>query len=654
MFDDRFNEAFASVRDNSKVGTEENGQVKSDNTSVPVSRKTVKQVEPDGSINVVTESDSTESYDPYVPKNRKEKAQYKSKLTLDDRQKIVDANSKLKDTRAKRDNLIEKYKEELKAKRAKAKENKHGREEVDLLNLSGTDTDIYLDGIIGNRMGFDATGKRTSKATGKELRRVVKKGDKYIFSDDGSEAELFDYQQWKNGKRDGEKFEGKGIEDRALSKALQNIAYKKVLVDLSSKGLSDGDFSKLADMLKTKNKKLSSMLGDGDVEYTIAEQNFIDKLYTPIIENGEQTTQNRRIFADAWDLAETKAIGDIEQALSRLAVADASEDARYWNALKREDEKAFDKYLKEQAGPKPRTATMYHDISSDFPYGYSVSGEGGHAQYMGRVEEDTDGNKYFRVYSATTQPDSVKAKVKEETGGRLGSKDAFWLASHTADTHEKPVYNMPIVEDDNIAQIAKAAGAVLEQYTSQMEGRRNSAPINKAANDWLGETYIGATFPEYLAAEFGEDVKDKVRFNRDRLRKRLEQLEQYNLVVDSKTLKIVPLGSVEDDYLSKLRAADKAKSDLRKSIPFSEQGYKQQDDGTWLKRYKADNPMSKGNRQKGDFDVKRNYGAGSTVKDKKTGKYFGETAQQERLKSLNKKSDEKQYGLLGTLSRRKH
>lgn len=653
MFDDRFNEAFASFRSNSnKADTEKKTKDAPDKTSESMSRKTVKQVEPDGSISVVTGSTNTESYDPYVPKNRKGKPQqqYKSKLTLDDRQKIIDANNSLANARATRDNIIKDYKEELKAKRAKANDNKRGREEPDLFNLSGSDTDIYLDGIIGNKMGFSPNGKRTSKSTGEELRRAVKKGDKYIFSDDKSEAELFDYLQWKNGKRAGEKFEGKGIEDRTLSKALQNIAYKKVLVDLSSKGLSDDDFSKLADMLKTKNKKLSSMLGDDAVEYTPVEQNFIDKLYTPIVENGEQGTQNRRIFADAWGVAETRAIRDIAQALSRLAVRSATEDARYWNALKREDEKAFDKYLKEQAGPKPRTATMYHDISSDFPYGYSVSGEGGYAQYMGRVEEDTDGNKYFRVYSATVQPNSVKAAAKEETD----SKDAFWLAAHTADTHEKPVYNMPIVEGDNIAQIAKAAGAVLEQYTSQMEGRRNSAPVNKAVNDWLGETYIGTTFPEYLAAEFGEDVKDKVRFNRDRLRKRLEQLERYNLAVDSKTFEIVPLGSVKDDYLSKLRATDKAKSNLRKSIPFSEQGYKQQDDGTWLKTYKPDNPMSKGNRQKGDFDVKRNYGAGSTVKDKKTGKYFGETAQQERLKSLNKKSDEKQYGLLGTLKKRGH
>ena len=652
MFDNRFNEAFASFRSNSnKADTKEKTMTESefDKASEPMSHKTIKQVEPDGSINVVAGSTNTESYDPYVPKNRREKPQYKSKLTLDDRQKIIDANKNLANARTTRDNIIKGYKEELKAKRAKAKENKRGREETDLFNLSGSDTDIYLDSIIGNKIGFSPDGKRTSKSTGKELRRVVKKGDKYIFSDDDSEAELFDYQQWKNGERTGEKFESKGIKDKTLSKALQNIAYKKVLVDLSGKGLSDDDFSKLADMLKIKNKKLSSMLGDNVVEYTTAEQNFIDKLYTPIVENGEQGTQNRRIFADAWDVAETKAIGDIAQALSRLAVSSANEDARYWNALKREDEKAFDKYLKDWAGPKSRTATMYHDLSSGFPYGYSVSREGGYAQYMGRVEEDTDGNKYFRVYSATTQPNSVKAAAKEEAD----SKDAFWLAAHTADTHEKPVYNMPIVEGDNVAQIAKAAGAVLEQFTSQMEGRRNSAPVKKAVDDWLGETYAGSTFPEYLAAEFGEDVKDRVHFNRDRLRKRLEQLEQYNLAVDSKTLKIVPLGSVKDDYLSKLRAADQAIRDSRRSVPFSEQGYKQQDDGTWLKAYKPDNPMSKSNRQKGDFDIKRNYGAGSTVKDKKTGKYFGETAQQERLKSLNKKP-EKQNGLLGALKKRGH
>lgn len=649
--------------------------------TIPMKRKTVKKVEPDGSVETRTviqpssihdgptakpaakESSnvsnvSEKDYNPYIPSDRKERPQYQSNLSEEDRKNITNANDNLADARARRKDIVKEYTEELKSKRAEAKKNRHGREETDLFNLMGSGTDLYLDGIIGNKMGFDATGKRTSKATGRELRRVVKKGDNYEFSDDGSEATVFDYQQWQNGKREGEKFEGKGIADRTLQKALQNIAFKKVLSDLAERGLSEEESNLLVD--KLKNKKLKDMAKEvlADKEgWTDVEQTFIDELYTPIVENGEQGTQNRQIFADAWDLAETAAIRDITQALQGLTVNAAKEEAKYWNGVQREEDKRYSKWLDEQAGPKDRTATIYHHEGDEFPYGFSVAHEGANAAYMGRVETDDDGQKFFRVYKADSQSNSAKEGAQEEFGGRLGNKDAKWLASHVADTYRDPVYNMPINEGDDISEIAQAAANSFEMHTGQMEGKykNQGKRIQKATDNWLGENYIGMSFPDYVSAEFGDDVTDKVRFNRAMLKKRLEQLEEHGLVVDIETHKIVPFGSTENDYLSKLRMQDKAAHDLRAAVPMSDRaGFEQQADGTWLKVYKPDDPMSKGNRQKGDLNIKHNYGAGSTVKDKKTGKYYGETAQQERLKSLNKKSDEKPQGLLGTLKKRGH
>lgn len=643
MFDDKFNEVFNNFREtNNKAGNKTEAQTETK------SHKVVKKVEPDGSIE--TKADTQSSISEKEPK----------KVTLNPTiyENAANAKEDLEKARTKRKDITKEYTEELKSKRVDAKKNKYGRESEDITNLMGSDTDLYLSGIIDNKMLFDANGKRTSKLTGKELRRVAKKKDEYIFSDDGSEATLFDYQQWKEGNREGDKVEGKSFTNSTLQKALQNIAFKKTLRDFAESDLSKEEKDLIVSKFKNKKlKQLAEEVFTDEEGWTGIEQTFIDKLYTPIIEKGEQGTQNRQIFADAWKLAETTAIRDITQALQGLNVNTAKETSKHWNDLVRKEDALKEEQLKELEGPTHRETTVYYHEGDKFPYGFAVAHEGANAAYMGRVETDDSGKKFFRVYKADSQTEDVKKAAKEEWGGRFGNKGAKWLASHIADTYRDPVFNLPINGDEDISEAVQAAAATFEMDTGQMEGKYKNQrkKISKATDDWLGDTYIGSTFPDYVSKEFGEDVTDKKHFTKDRLKKRLEQLEEYGLVVDRDTHKIVPLGSTENDYLSHIRMKEKMVHDLHASVPFSERpGYEQQADGTWLKVYKPDNTMSKMNRHKGDLNLKRNYGAGSTVKDRKTGKYYGETAQQERLKSLKEKPTSKPQGLLGTLKNRGH